>query len=354
MKKIRNIVIGILIIIIICLGTYKILTMPVSNDISEKEIVITGGSGAIRIAKILKDNNLIRNELAFRIYVKINKISNFMEGTYYLKESMSLKEITDMLQTGIVYDPNNISITYLEGKPMWWLAEMIEERTNNTKEDVYNLLNDKEYINSLIEEYWFLTDEITNENIYYPLEGYLFPDTYAISSKDAKVEEIFKKMLDKMEEVLNEYKTEIEQSQYTIHQILTLASIVETEGTSNADRKSVASVFYNRLNMGMSLGSDVTTYYSIKVDMAERDLYEKEINAENPYNTRGPNMEGKLPVGPIASIGKESLEATIEPSQTDYLFFVADKDGIVYFTKTNSEHNQIINELRSQGLWFEY
>lgn len=354
MKKIRNIVIGILIIIIICLGTYKILTMPVSNDISEKKIVITGGSGAIRIAKILKENNLIRNELAFRIYVKINKISNFMEGTYYLKESMSLKEITDMLQTGIVYDPNNISITYLEGKPMWWLAEMIEERTNNTKEDVYNLLSDKEYINSLIEEYWFLTDEITNENIYYPLEGYLFPDTYAISSKDAKVEEIFKKMLDKMEEVLNEYKTEIEQSQYTIHQILTLASIVETEGTSNADRKSVASVFYNRLNMGMSLGSDVTTYYSIKVDMAERDLYEKEINAENPYNTRGPNMEGKLPVGPIASIGKESLEATIEPSQTDYLFFVADKDGIVYFTKTNSEHNQIINELRSQGLWFEY
>lgn len=354
MKKIRNIVIGILIIIIICLGTYKILTMPVSNDISEKEIVITGGSGAIRIAKILKDNNLIRNELAFRIYVKINKISNFMEGTYYLKESMSLKEITDMLQTGIVYDPNNISITYLEGKPMWWLAEMIEERTNNTKEDVYNLLSDKEYINSLIEEYWFLTDEITNENIYYPLEGYLFPDTYAISSKDAKVEEIFKKMLDKMEEVLNEYKTEIEQSQYTIHQILTLASIVETEGTSNADRKSVASVFYNRLNMGMSLGSDVTTYYSIKVDMAERDLYEKEINAENPYNTRGPNMEGKLPVGPIASIGKESLEAAIEPSQTDYLFFVADKNGIMYFTKTNSEHNQIINELRSQGLWFEY
>ncbi len=336
------------------MGTYKILTMPVSKQIEEKEVQIPLGSGSSQIAKILKENNLIKSELVFKIYVKINKITNFQAGTYYLKESMDLKEITEMLQTGIMHDPNQITITYLEGKPMWYLVSTIADKTNNTEEDVYAVLANEEYIDSLIQKYWFLTDEIKNEDIYYPLEGYLFPDTYSIANKDTTVEEIFEKMLDKMDEVLEEYKEEIEASDYTIHEILTLASIVETEGLNNTDRKNVASVFYNRLNLGMSLGSDVTTYYAIKVDMGDRDLYQNEIDAYNPYNTRGPNMEGKLPVGPIASVGKESIEAAIEPNDTDYLFFVADKNGKLYFTTTNEEHVQVINELQNSGQWYEY
>ena len=336
------------------MGTYKILTMPVSKQIEEKEVQIPLGSGSSQIAKILKENNLIKSELVFKIYVKINKITNFQAGTYYLKESMDLKEITEMLQTGIMHDPNQITITYLEGKPMWYLASTIADKTNNTEEDVYAVLANEEYIDSLIQKYWFLTDEIKNEDIYYPLEGYLFPDTYSIANKDTTVEEIFEKMLDKMDEVLEEYKEEIEASDYTIHEILTLASIVETEGLNNTDRKNVASVFYNRLNLGMSLGSDVTTYYAIKVDMGDRDLYQNEIDAYDPYNTRGPNMEGKLPVGPIASVGKESIEAAIEPNDTDYLFFVADKNGKLYFTTTNEEHVQVINELQNSGQWYEY
>ena len=123
---------------------------------------------------------------------------------------------------------------------------------------------------------------------------------------------------------------------------------------NDSDRKNVASVFYNRLDLGMSLGSDVTTYYSVKVDMGDRDLYQSEIDSYNPYNTRGPNMEGKLPVGPISSIGRASVEAAIEPNTTDYLFFVADKNGKLYFTKTNEEHVQVINELQSNGQWYEY
>lgn len=355
MKKIIMIIIlAILILLIGALATYKILTMPVSKNIEEKEIEIPMGSGSTEIARILKENNLIKSELAFRVYVKINKISNFKAGTYYLKESMDLEEITEMLQTGVMYDPNQITITYLEGKPMWWLAESIANKTNNTEEDVYQVLENEEYIDELIEKYWFLTDEIKNEDIYYPLEGYLFPDTYAISNKDASVEEIFEKMLDEMEDVLKEYREEIEASEYTVHEILTLASIVETEGMNDSDRKNVASVFYNRLDLGISLGSDVTTYYSVKVDMGDRDLYQKEIDAYNPYNTRGPNMEGKLPVGPISSIGAESIEAAIEPNETDYLFFVADKNGKLYFTKTNSEHVQVINQLQDSDMWYEY
>ena len=355
MKKILIIIIALILIVLVGgMATYKVLTMPVSKNIEEKEIKVPMGSGSQEIAKILKENNLIKNELAFRIYVKLNNISDFKAGTYYLKESMDLKEITDMLQTGIMFDPNQITITYLEGKPMWWLAETIANKTNNTEEQVYQVLENEEYIDSLIAKYWFLTDEIKNQNIYYPLEGYLFPDTYAISNEDASVEEIFEKMLDKMEDVLDEYKDKIEASEYTIHEILTLASVVETEGMNNSDRKNVASVFYNRLDLGMSLGSDVTTYYAVKTDMGDRDLYQAEIDRYNAYNTRGPNMEGKLPIGPISSIGRASIEAAIEPSDTDYLFFVADKNGKLYFTKTNSEHIQVVNNLQSTGMWYEY
>ena len=230
----------------------------------------------------------------------------------------------------------------------------IEETTNNTQEDVMKTLKDEEYIDSLIDKYWFLTNEIKQDEIYYSLEGYLFPDTYAIKNKDVTVEEIFEKMLDKMEIVLEQYKDEIAESKYSVHEILTIASIIETESMSSDGRKDVASVIYNRLNRGMAIQSDVTTYYAVKVDMGERDLYQKELDTYNAYNTRGPNMEGKLPIGPVASVSKSSIEAALEPTSTDYLFFVADKNGKLYFTKTASEHNRIINDLRAEGLWFEY
>lgn len=354
MKKVVIIIAIILVAILLIIGAYRILTMPVSKNITEKQVEIPMGSGTSKIAEILKNNNLIRSKTAFKVYVKLNKISNFQAGTYYLKESMNLKEITEMLQTGKMYDPNQITITYLEGKPMWWLAKTISEKTNNTEEDVYAVLKNEEYIDKLIDKYWFITDEIKNKNIYYSLEGYLFPDTYAISNADAKVEEIFEKMLDRMEEVLEPYKQKIDDNKYTIHQLLTLASIVETEGMYREDRLNIASVFYNRLERNMSLGSCVTTYYSVKINMGDRDLYQKEINAANPYNTRGPGMEGKLPVGPISSISKISLDAVINPIETDYLFFVSDKNGKLYFTKTNAEHEQMIDELQSKGMWYKY
>ena len=237
---------------------------------------------------------------------------------------------------------------------MRWLAKKIEETTNNSQESVMQVLEDENYINSLIDKYWFLTDEIEQDEIYYPLEGYLFPDTYAIKNKDVTVQEIFEKMLDKMGDVLNQYKDEIEKSKYSVHEILTIASIIEAESMNSDGRKDVASVIYNRLNKGMAIQSDVTTYYAVKVDMGERDLYQRELDTYNAYNTRGPNMEGKLPIGPIASVSKSSIEAALEPTNTDYLFFVADKNGQLYFTKNASEHNRIINELKEKGLWFEY
>ncbi len=354
-KKIIICVVAIILLItIIGLIWYVASISKVSRKDDEIEVTIPLGSGTNKIAEILKENKLIKSKMAFKLYVKLNKVTNFQAGKYYLKQNMNVKEITQMLQTGIMHDPNQLSITYIEGKNMRWLAKKIEETTNNSQEAVMQVLSDENYINSLIDKYWFLTDEVKQEEIYYPLEGYLFPDTYAIKNKDVTVEEIFEKMLDKMEDVLEEYKSKIEKSKYSVHQILTIASIIETESMNSEGRKDVSSVIYNRLNRGMAIQSDVTTYYAVKVDMGERDLYQKELDTYNAYNTRGPNMEGKLPIGPVASVSKSSIEAALEPNNTDYIFFVADKNGKLYFTKTESEHNRIISELKEEGLWFEY
>lgn len=355
MKKI--VIALIALIIIICIGgllAYNILIGPVSEDNTEKEIVVPLGTSTTQIAKILKENNLIKNEIAFKIYVKLNKITNFQAGTYYLKENMNLENITEMLKTGIMFDPNEISITFIEGKDIVWLAKTINERTNNKEQDVYDLLENEEYINKMIEKYWFLTDTIKDENIRYPLEGYLFPDTYALADKDATVEEIFEKMLDQMEIVLNSYKNEIEKSEYSVHELLSLASIVELECANQTDRKGVASVFYNRLDRGEPLGSDVSAYYAIEVPIHERAILQAELDRYSPYNTRGPNMEGKLPIGPVCSPSRTSIEAVIRPDDTDYLFFVSDKNLKIYFTTTYAEHEAIIEELQANDMWHEF
>ena len=357
-KKVLFIIIAILLaIVLICAGIciwYKISIGKVSNNNEPISVLIPMGSGTNNIADILKENGLIKSKLAFKIYVKLNNVKNFQAGNYTLNKSMDLKEITSKLKTGIIEDPNQICLTYLEGKNIRWLAKKIAEDTNNTEEDFYNVLENEEYIDSLIEKYWFLSDTIKNEDIYYSLEGYLFPDTYALENKDVKVETIIEKMLDRMEDILDDYKDKIDEDNLSIHKILTVASIIEMESMNEDGRKDVASVIYNRLRKGMAIQSDVTTYYAFKVDVGERDLYQKELNTYNPYNTRGPNMEGKLPIGPISSVSKNSIDAALNPNDTDYIFFVADKNGELYFTETIEEHNNIVNKLKDEGKWLEY
>ena len=168
------------------------------------------------------------------------------------------------------------------------------------------------------------------------------------------VKDIFKIMLDNLEVKLKPYKKEIENCDYSFHELLTLASIVELEASNSNDRAGVARVFYNRLDNNWSLGSDVTTYYGIKVDMNERDLYKKEIEEKNAYNTRSSSMSGKLPVGPVGNPGIESIKAVIEPEDNDYFYFVADKTGKTYFTKSYKEHTNTVASLKENGLWYTY
>lgn len=355
MKIYHNIYISVVVLIfsltVFLCTLYNFGLSKVSNDDTLKKVVIEPGS-IDSIAVTLYNNNMIRSKLAFNIYVRLNDKKKLMAATYNLSENMGTKKIVDILNKG-KSTTSDVSITFNEGLNIRKIAKIIEENTNNTEEDVYNLLRDENYLDHIISKYWFLNDDIKNDKIYYSLEGYLYPNTYSFSSKSATVEEIFNKMLDETDKQLSKYKTAFEINSMSVHEIITLASIVELEGTTLEDRKKIAGVFFNRLNSNMTLGSDVTTYYGAKIDMGERDLLKSEVTACNDYNTRCSSFK-KLPISPICNASIEAVDAVINPTESDYYYFVADKNKKVYFSEKQDEHNEIINKLKKENLWYEY
>lgn len=353
-KGLYGFIMFIIFILITLYFLYEWGLTPVTKVNTPVEITINSGETYLTIGQTLKEKGLIHSEIVYKIYVKLNKPTNFRAGSFLLNKNMGVKKIIDTLATDPTATHDTVTITFPEGKNMRQIIDIISEKTNNTEEELYSLLQDQEYLKELMEKYWFLDDTISNEKLYYSLEGYLFPDTYEFMNTNVTGKEIFEKMLNQMGKKLEPYKEEIENSDYTLHEMLTLASIVELEASNSDDRAGVAGVFYNRLEDGWSLGSDVTTYYAAKIDLSERDLYQSEIDDINDYNTRPSAMAGKLPIGPICNPGIESIKAAIEPTEHDDYFFVADKNGKTYFSKTNSEHVNIVNKLKKEGLWFEY
>lgn len=356
MKQFRNISIGLVVVftvVIIAICTYYNINMgAVSSDDTLREVTIEEGT-IESIGITLKNNNLIRNVNIFKIYTRLTNRTNLKAGIYNLAENMGVEEIVSLLEKGSIINPDEIAITFKEGINVRKVASLISENTNNSYDDVLVLMEDEEYIDSLIDKYWFLTDDIKNKYIYYPLEGYLFPNTYRFINKDVTVNQIFEKMLDETDKQLSKYKDKINNSALSIHELITLSSIVELEGATANDRRGVAGVFYNRLNSKSypTLGSDATTYYASKIDDWTVSLTYKELDdCTNKYNTRCSSNTG-LPVGPICNPSIESTVATLDPEDNDYYYFVADCDGKVYLTKTSAEHNNIINKLRRENNW---
>lgn len=351
-KPIRRIMIFCLILLVVGAAAVKISLGSVGNSDDIVKFVAAEGDTYYSLAPKLKEAKLIRSETAYKLYVKLTKPTSFQAGKYPMKQSMSVKEIVEMLEKSATYNPDAVIILFPEGKNMRGIAKIIANNTNNTEEDVFALLKDEAFIEEMIAKYWFLTPDIQNEQIYYPLEGYLFPDTYEFSDKDVTVKEIFLVMLNETNKKLEPYKAEMQGGKYTIHEYMTLASIIENESWNSDDRAGIAGVFYNRLNAGWPLGSDVTTYYAVQVDMGERDLYKSELEAYNAYNTRSSKMAGKLPVGPICNPGIDSIKAAVRPAEHEYFYFAADKNRKTYFTKTYDEHKKVIADLKSKGLWY--
>lgn len=353
MKKIIKIIIPIcLLCVCVLIGTYFYLIS--SHGKNEKVIInVKEGLTYNTISSLLKENGLIKSEIAYKIYIKFKKPSNLEHGDYILNKQYNMKELIETLEKGSVNLQETKRVTFVEGKNMRYIISKITSEFSITEKEILDKLKDTEYLDSLIEKYWFLTDDIKNKDIYYSLEGYLFPDTYEFYA-NASIEDIFRTMLNNMENKLSQYKDEVESSKHTIHQMITLASIIELEASNAGDRKGVAGVFYNRLDDGWSLGSDVTTYYAEKIDNYLRDLKMSELKKCNAYNTRSSCMNGKLPVGPICNPGIKSIEATIEPTSHNYYYFVADKNGKTYFSKTDGEHTSTVSKLKRDGLWINY
>lgn len=352
-KLIIRIIIPILLFIIIFFIMYMNGISKVSNNESIMSFEVPQGSTYITLAESLKTKNLIKSEFFYKLYIKTHNLKDLQAGTYKLSENMDVKELTNKLSNGTIISGDYINITFKEGINMRRIIKLITEKTNIKEETIIDTLKDKTYLDSLINTYWFLTNDIKNDNIYYSLEGYLYPDTYQISLK-GDIKDIFKSMLDNMELKLETYKKSIQNNKYSVHELITLASIVELEAANSDDRNGVAGVFYNRLENNWSLGSDVTTYYGAKIDMSERDLYQKEINEYNSYNTRNSKMAGKLPVGPICIPSIESIEAVINPTSHNYYYFVADKNKKTYFNTSDSGHINTVSKLKRDGLWYEY
>jgi len=314
---------------------------PVDEN-SKKNINVTIpiGSSTSGIGKVLEDKGVIKDARIFKYYVKFKNESGFMAGDYKMNPSMTIPEIISSLKTGKVMQDVVMKITIPEGKQLSQIAGIIAEKTQQDQEQIFKQLNDKEFVKKMMGKYPdVLTEEILNEKVKYPLEGYLFPATYPFYSEKPTVEEIVTVMLTKTKEVLGEFKGQMDEKEMSAHQVMTMASLIEEEATEKVDRDKIASVFYNRMKDGMMLQTDPTVLYS-HGEHKDRVLYE-DLEIDDPYNTY--KYTG-LPPGPIANPGVMSIEAALAPADTDDLYFLATSTGEVLFSKTLEEHNRKKNE----------
>ncbi|KAA9026396.1 endolytic transglycosylase MltG [Niallia endozanthoxylica] len=340
-KVVAIITVSILLIAIIVFGGgflyINSALKPVDPDSKiEKKIEIPIGSGVSTISQILEDNGIIKDARVFKYYVKFKNESGFMAGEYVMNPTMTLPQIVNSLKTGKVMQKAVFKITIPEGKKLTEIAEIIAKSTNHKPEEILTALNDQTFIESLISQYpELLTNEVLNPLVKYPLEGYLYPATYPFYKEDPSIEDIAKVMLNKTKSVVDEYRIQIEEKQMTVHQLLTMASLIEEEATEKVDRNQISSVFYNRIDAGMPLQTDPTVLYA-KGEHKEK-VYYKDLEIEDPYNTY---MNPGLTPGPIANAGLSSIEAALEPAETDFLYFLATPEGEVLFSKTLAEHNE--------------
>ncbi len=308
---------------------------PVDPDSEEQiEVEIPLGSSASAIANILEENGVIKNGLIFRFYIKLNNITDFQAGNYVFTKSMHLDEIIENLQTGKLLLEPIYTVTIPEGLTIEQIAERFAEVLPFSKEEFLEVVNDEEYIRQLMQMFpTILTEDILDEDIITPLEGYLFAATYDFYEESPTIQSVVEEMLRQTELVVTPYMEAIDEKGLTIHEAITFASIVEKETGHKDQRDQIAGVFYNRLEEGMPLQTDPTVAYALGMHL-EKTLIEH-TETESPYNTY--YIEG-LPVGPIANIAKSSLEAVVNPAESDYLYFLHDKDGNIHFAKTYEEH----------------
>lgn len=343
----RGLIITIILLLVVGIAGYAVfnnyynsMLEPVDETAVEEYTLVEIPSGASTeiIAYILEGENLIQDERIFRLYVRRHNLGQgFMAGNYRLSPSMSLEQIVDIIQAGESY-AETMWFTIPEGFTVENMAIRLEEQGLVDGERFLELC--RQASAETIEEFPMLAGA-DDPGIEYQLEGYLFPDTYEVYP-DAGEEYIINMMLRRMEQVLNEinYNDRIREMGLSLHELLTIASLIERETRVDHERETVASVIYNRMEIGQRLQIDATVQYVLE-EQKEFLLY-KDLEILSPYNTY---LVDGLPPGPIASPGRASISAALNPEQTDYFYYNYKYDGTGehYFSRTFEEHLQNVN-----------
>jgi len=281
------------------------------------------GDGKLLIADNLKNNNLISNKWVFLTYVISNQLS-LKAGEYEFSKSEPIKSIANKMYRGEV---KNHRVTIREGWAISAIRDYLVKREIFQRKDIDLALNK-------IYNFSFLEGKTGESN----LEGFLFPDTYELKV-EAKPEELFEMMLTNMEKRLTlDIVKGFSNQGLTLKEGVILASIVETEGQTEGDRKMIAGILLNRLNSDMRLDADATVRYIIS--NWNKKLTMDDLKIDSPYNTR---LHKGLPPGAICNPGEESLRAVAFPTKSGYWYYLSELDGTIHYSKTLDEHIQKIN-----------
>lgn len=333
-------IIALLLVLVLGFGFYVFgLGAVDKGDDTNITVEIPTGTGASAIVQILDEKGLVKNVFCAKVNAKIGGYNSLQANTYIFNKTMSFREIMKAINTG---DFNYISKEVIEVKDGYRLQQVAEAAAVQlpfSKKQILDKWADKTYLKQLIKKYWFLTDEILDKDIMYPLEGYLYADTYFVTTENSSIEGFTEMCLDRMDTELSARKDAIKKSGFSVHKLLTLTSIVTKEARAE-DQAEVAGVFMNRLKKHMSLGSDVTVCYIFQEDRVE--LKVSQLESDSPYNTR--KVAG-LPPSPISSVVADAIDATLNYTKTDNLFFFADEDGVVHFFKTQAEFEKGIEDI---------
>ncbi len=301
---------------------------PLAAESKQEIIVIPFGTGTVEIGRILEEKNIIRSAKAFHYLVRYRAVGHKLRaGEHLLDAGMSTDEVVESLVKGRL---KLYRLTVPEGLTMMETARLIEDRNLAQAIEIKTFSQNKEFIRSL---------GLKVET----LEGYLFPETYYFVA-GTKAEAIVRAMAARFIQVWTRLEKMARESGLSRHEIVTLASIIEKETGSNSERSLIAAVFLNRLKRKMPLQSDPTVIFGLK-DF-DGNLTRRHLEAYTPYNTY--QLTG-LPRGPIASPGKASLEAVLQPAEVNYLYFVSKNDGTHYFSRNLAEHNRAVNRYQKRS-----
>ena len=314
-------------------------TQPV--DTAQTELVafeIEQGASVKEVSKALEKEGIIRNSKLFNFYLKFKNVSGFKSGLYHVSKSMTLDEIiAELSGQGKDKDQNATKVLIREGEQLTDIAKEVEKSTKYSAEDFMAKVQDEDFLRYLVQKFpKLLTQSYNGYQVKYVLEGYLFPATYDMNDSKT-LQMLITEMVAKTDEVMSKYYDKILASDYTLQEIMALASLIEKEGTKLEDRKKISSVFHNRIKENMKLQTDVSVQYALGEHKEALSLEDLEV--DSPYNLYQNYGVGP---GPYNSPSEDSIVAALEPEKTDYLYFLADiHTKEIYYAKTYEEHLEL-------------